>query len=138
MHTKTNINGWIKRGGMISPKSSGARRWLKWTCQVLLIGGAVMCMGGCAAELDSGYAGSYYNPGYGSYYGSYGYAGDPFPFLGGTDIIVGGGRHYHRHYGYHHFHGQRYGRRHFGGHHFGGHRFGGHRGGGRHFGGHHR
>jgi hypothetical protein len=71
-----------------------------------LLAAAAFGFSGCAeGNYASGYGPRYYAPDYGSYYGDYGYAGDPYwgsgPYSGG-EIIVGG-THHRSHYGGHHF-----------------------------------
>jgi hypothetical protein len=83
------------------------RFFLKFFLFPALLVAAVIGFSGCAEDgyYASGYGRSYYAPDYGSYYGDYGYAGDPYwgagPYSGGEIII--GGHHHHGYYGGHHF-----------------------------------
>jgi hypothetical protein len=84
----------------------GARFGLKLFIIPALLVAAAFGFSGCAqGNYASGYGSSYYAPDYGSYYGDYGYGGDPYwgsgPYSGG-EIVVGGTRH-RGYYGGHHF-----------------------------------
>ena len=77
----------------------------KAASMALLAGSLALASGGCAAYPEAGYGRAYYTPDYSSYYGEYGYGGEPYPaFAGGygDGLFIGGVRH-QGYYGSHHF-----------------------------------
>jgi hypothetical protein len=95
----------ISRRGSADREAAGVGRRTRNMIAFSLMCGSVLALllGGCA---DGTYAGAYYAPDYGPYYGDYGYGGDPYYY--GYDpgyygeYVIGSTRH-HRYYGSHHF-----------------------------------
>jgi hypothetical protein len=84
----------------------GRCSWAKRVSLLVVLAVAGFGYAGCVGTgAGAGYSNGYYAPSYSSYYGDYGYGGEPYwgagSYVGNTVII--GGRSHRGYYGGHHF-----------------------------------